>query len=78
MAVDERSRHQLYNNLVETLGEEDANTMMQHLPPGGWSNLATKQDLLELEARMKAHTFRAILTTNLVTVAAFAAIAFRG
>lgn len=80
MAVDERTRHELYNRLVKIMGEEHAEAMMQHLPPDGWSNLATKQDLLDLEVRMtselKTHMFRTILGTNLTLAATFAAIAF--
>ena len=45
MAIDERSRHELYLRLEEVLGEEPANTMMEHLPPVGWADVATKRDL---------------------------------
>jgi len=80
MALDERARHQLYNRVVEVLGEEEAVILMVHLPPGGYPNLATKQDLLELERRLtaalKSHTLRVVLTTNVATVFAIAAIAF--
>jgi hypothetical protein len=51
-----------------------------HLPPGGYPNLATKQDLLDLERRivgeLKSFTLRTILTANIGMAAAFAAIAF--
>ena len=80
MAVDEQARHRLYNRVVEVLGEEEAGILMAHLPPGGYPNLATKQDLLELERRLsaelKSHTLRVVLTTNVATVLAVAAIAF--
>jgi hypothetical protein len=53
---------------------------MAHLPPGGYPNLATKQDLLDLERRivgeLKSFTLRTILTANIGMAAAFAAIAF--
>ena len=44
MAIDERTRHQLYLRLEEVLGDEEANTLMEHLPPVGWADVATKQD----------------------------------
>jgi hypothetical protein len=75
MSVDERERHRLYNRAVEVLGEEEATILMAHLPPGGWSNLATKQDLLELEERLKGHTFRTILVSNLTMALVVAGIA---
>jgi len=74
MAVDERARHQLYNRVVEVLGEEEAVILMAHLPPGGYPNFATKQDLLDLEHRLKAHTFRVVFATNLTTVGVLTAV----
>jgi hypothetical protein len=72
---------------VEVFGEEEATILMAHLPPGGWPNLATKQDLLQLrqdvkqdlqilEARLKSHVLRTVLTANLSMAVAFAGIAF--
>jgi hypothetical protein len=52
MVVDERSRHELYRRLEEVLGPEAATTMIEHLPPGGWADVATKHDLAGLEDRM--------------------------
>ena len=45
MAIDERARHQLYLRLEEHLGAEAATTLMEHLPPVGWADVATKRDL---------------------------------
>ena len=45
MAIDERARHQLYLRLEEQLGAEAAATLMEHLPPTGWADVATKRDL---------------------------------
>ncbi len=75
-SIDEEQRHRLYKKAVEVLGEEEATILMGHLPPGGWSNLATKQDLLDLEHRLKSHTLRTILVANLTMAATFGAIAF--
>jgi hypothetical protein len=85
MAVDEHARHRFYNRAVEVFGEEEATILMAHLPPGGWPNLATRQDLLQLrqdmkrdlqilEGRMRSHMLRTVLTVNLSISAAFAGI----
>ncbi len=49
MAIDESSRHRLFKRLEGVLGEEEASTLMAHLPPVGWGDVATKRDLLRLE-----------------------------
>jgi len=48
MAVDERSRHELYRRLEEVLGPEAATTLIEHLPPVGWADVATRHDLAGL------------------------------
>lgn len=48
MPVDERSRHALYLKLERILGREEASTLMEHLPPVGWADVATKRDLDQL------------------------------
>ena len=45
MSITELSRHQLYLRLEATLGAEEAATLMEHLPPVGWADVATKRDL---------------------------------
>jgi hypothetical protein len=52
MAISEERRHELHNKLVEVLGRAEAATLMAHLPPVGWADVATKHDLAELETRM--------------------------
>ncbi len=54
MALDERARHDLYLRLEEHLGAEAAETLMEHLPPPGWAEVATKRDLDQLRAATKA------------------------
>jgi len=54
MAIDERARHHLYLRLEEQLGPEAASTLMEHLPPTGWAEVATKRDLDHLRAATKA------------------------
>jgi hypothetical protein len=52
MAVDERARHDLFLRVEEELGPEAAETLMEPLPPVGWADVATKEDLRQLEERM--------------------------
>lgn len=53
MALDEHSRHQLHGRLQEVLGMEEADTLMEHLPPAGWADVATKRDLDQLQLATK-------------------------
>ena len=53
MALDERARHELYLRLEEHLGSEAATTLMEHLPPTGWADVATKRDLDHQAALMQ-------------------------
>jgi hypothetical protein len=56
MPVDERSRHALYLRLEDVLGREEATTLMESLPPSGWSEVATKRDLEHLaEVNQREH-----------------------
>jgi hypothetical protein len=52
MTVDERAQHRLYRKLEEILGTEEAGTLMAQLPPTGYTDLATKNDLAALEERL--------------------------
>ena len=54
MGIDERSRHALYLQLEEALGPVEAGTLMEHLPPGGWADVAMKRDLDQHAALMKS------------------------
>ena len=54
MAVDERGRLQLADAAKRAFGDDAAITLMELLPPVGWADVATKHDLLALEARMDA------------------------
>ena len=53
MAVDERSRHELYLRLEEAIGTHEADTLMSLLPPVGWADVATKHDLENLRVATK-------------------------
>ena len=45
MAVTEKHRHELFNEVERLLGERHAETLMELLPPVGWADVATKHDL---------------------------------
>ena len=45
MAITEDQRHDLFEGLIRVLGREKATTLMEHLPPVGWADVATKRDL---------------------------------
>ena len=45
VAITEKSRNELRTYLEDTMGEERATTLMDHLPPVGWADVATRQDL---------------------------------
>jgi hypothetical protein len=45
MATTEHARHRLYQRLNELIGPDEADTLMELLPPTGWADVATKHDL---------------------------------
>ena len=45
MALTHAQRTSMFNTLAEVMGQDDAEILMQHLPPSGWDNVATKEDL---------------------------------
>lgn len=49
MLIDEAARHALHSRLDEVLGPDEAVCLMAHLPPVGWADVATKQDLVLLK-----------------------------
>ncbi len=51
MSVDERTRHQLFVRLEEVLGQQEASTLMETLPPVHRDEIVTKDHLdLRLDA----------------------------
>lgn len=67
MATTQAQRASLFNTLAELMGTEDAETLMQQLPPGSWDTMATKDDLQVLGATL-ATTFTAALAEFRVEV----------
>ena len=87
MAIDERARHELFKRLEEVLGEEEASSLMAHLPPVGWADVATKTDLTHLREvlesnfdaklhRMESRLLRKILISNSTAVLTVGGLAF--
>ena len=59
MAITDESRHELYKRLEDMMGRGDATTLMEHLPPVGWADVATRQDLAHL-CEIMDYRFQAI------------------
>jgi hypothetical protein len=45
MPVDDRTRLNLHRKLEAVLGNDDADTLMAHLPPVTWQDVVTKADV---------------------------------
>ncbi|MCY4664321.1 MAG: hypothetical protein OXC00_06625 [Acidimicrobiaceae bacterium] len=54
MATTQAQRAALFNTLTELMGQDDAETLTEQLPPGGWDTMATKDDIKVLGATMTA------------------------
>lgn len=67
MATSASARHHLFRTLESVLGDEDAATLMDHLPEGGWEEVATKSDLRALgsELRGEMSELRSDLKTDI-------------
>ena len=48
MAISESARYKMHTELRHRLGEPVADTLMEHLPPSGWSDMAQKSDVEHL------------------------------
>ena len=65
MAVSESDRHELHDKLIETIGERAAESLMAYLPPVGWGDVATKQDLAGLATRVDLAELRTELKVEM-------------
>lgn len=52
MTISAAQRYELHSALVTTLGDDVANTLMEHLPPSGWSDVVRVSQLDEVEKRL--------------------------
>ena len=48
MTISEAQRFDMQVGLRSHLGDDVANILMEHLPPSGWSDVARKQDIVEI------------------------------
>ena len=64
MATTQAKRASLFNTLAEMMGQQDAETLVEQLPPTGWDTMATKDDVRVLGA-----TITAALTEGLAQAA---------
>ena len=53
MVTSASDRHHLFRTLESVLGDSDAATLMDHLPPGGWDDVATKSDVRALGTELR-------------------------
>ena len=49
--ITESTRFALQQRAREVLGEQEGDTLMAHLPPVGWADVATKKDLEPLATK---------------------------
>jgi hypothetical protein len=84
--ITEAQRFEMHTSLRGLMGEEVANTMMEHLPPSGWSDVARQSDIalvrgeIELVKLEIAHVGKELsgLKTILLVVAPLIAGGFGG
>ena len=52
MAISKTACYEMHKELRSRLGEPVADTLMEHLPPSGWSAVALKSDIDQLRGEM--------------------------
>jgi hypothetical protein len=74
VAITEQSRHRMYKHLEEIMGVEDAGVLMEHLPPVGWADVATKRDLDMLRLEWRADLANGFRLQTFALLGGFAVI----
>lgn len=80
MTVSEAQRFEMHLGLRNILGDEVANSLMEHLPPSGWSDVARTGDIDRLEARIDRleadmkEGFQSVRSSMRVMVGSFVAV----
>ena len=67
IVINERERHRLYERLGETIGVEEADILMELLPPTSWDQISTTQqvDNLGTDLRSEMSTLSSALRTEM-------------
>jgi len=52
MTISEAQRFDMQAALQSHLGDDVANILMEHLPPSGWSDVARKQDIVDIHKEL--------------------------
>ncbi|CAN5620132.1 hypothetical protein BH20ACT2_BH20ACT2_08790 [soil metagenome] len=75
MTITEQERHDLHTWMIEAMGEDRAATLMGHLPPVGWADVATKADLGATADRLLGEMHREFASmTKTILVAVVSAL----
>jgi hypothetical protein len=80
MAISEARRFELHGKLRDVLGDDVGTTLMEHLPPSGWSNVARQDDMdrrfdaIEKRLDQLDSRFRIFFTVGLSVVLGIAAM----
>ena len=53
MVISEQLRRRLHETLVDQLGADMADALMEHLPPSGWADVARQSDLDHLGTTLR-------------------------
>jgi hypothetical protein len=53
MSITQSQIFEMHEVLREKLGVNAADTLIEHLPPEGWSNVATKKDLSQVRTELQ-------------------------
>lgn len=72
-AIRDAARTDLHNRVRDVLGEQEGDTLMAHLPPVGWADVATKKDIEHLRLATKADMERGFRRQTMWIATLFAA-----
>ena len=80
MTSSEAQRFEMHLGLRNLLGDEVANSLMEHLPPSGWSDVARTGDIDRIDARIDRleaemkEGFQSVRSSMRVMVGSFVAV----
>lgn len=80
MTISEGQRFEMHLGLRKSLGDNVANSLMEHLPPSGWPDVARTGDIDRIDARIDRleadmrEGFQSIRSSMRVMVGSFVAV----